>query len=95
MKTAQLLAEVGQPNSMVDYSIRPVIVRIRTPNNTNHRNIFRVSPGDGVDDAESADGERHDARADANAAGSGETVCGIAGVELVAAADVAEPGLGG
>lgn len=72
--------------------IRSIIVRIRTSDYTNHRKILAVSSGDGVDDAEAADGERDDARADTFS--TRVAVGCVASVELIAAADHVELRLG-
>lgn len=50
---------------MVKNSIRPIIIRIGTTNYTNNREIFRISTGYSVKDAEAADHERDGAGADA------------------------------
>ena len=73
---------------MVQDPVGPIVIRIGTPNNTYQRQILTIRPRDRVQHAEPADGERDDARADAPAARV--AVGGVAGVELVAAADDVE-----
>lgn len=77
---------------MVEDPIRPVVVGVGPADDADNRKVLAVRAGDGVDDAQTADGEGHDARADAP--GPSVPVGGVPGVELVAAADVSEPGLG-
>lgn len=92
LKAPELLAEVRQPNSVVKNSVCPVVIGVGTTDYANERQVLAVRAGDRVEDAEAADGEGHDARADA--AGAGVAVSGVPGVELVAAADVVEARLG-
>lgn len=77
---------------MVEDPIGAVVVGIGSSDDAYHRKIFAVRAGDGVEDAESADSEGHDARADT--LGAGVAVGGVAGVELVATADEVELRLG-
>lgn len=92
LKTPKLLAEIRQPDGMVKYPVRPVVVGVGPADDADHRQVLAVGPGDGVEHAEPADGERHDAGPDAP--GAGVAVGGVPGVELVAAADEVEPRLG-
>ncbi|KAJ1416241.1 hypothetical protein SESBI_17416 [Sesbania bispinosa] len=59
------------------------VVGVGSTNDANHRQVLTVRSGDGVDHAQSTDGERHDASS--NAAAPRVTVGGVPGVELVAA----------
>lgn len=86
------MTEIRQSDGVVENPIRAVIVRIGATHDADDRQILAVSAGDGVDDAESADGEGSDAGA--YAPGAGVSVRRITGVELVAAADEVELGLG-
>lgn len=77
---------------MVEDPVGAVVVGIGSSDDANHWQILAVSSGDGVEDAESADGEGDHAGADA--LGARVAVGGVAGVELVAAADEVETRLG-
>lgn len=68
--------------------VSTVVVGIRSPNYANHGKILTVSSGDGVEDAETTDGEGDDAGA--NTLSTSVAVGGVAGVKLVAAADDVE-----
>lgn len=92
LEATQFLREIRKPNGVVEDSIRPVIVGIGPSDDTNHGEVLGIRTGDGVEDAEAADGEGD--RASADPARAGEAVCGVAGIELVAAADEVEAGLG-
>jgi len=91
-KAPELMAEVRQTNGVVKNSVCPVVIGVGTTDYANERQVLAVRPGDRVEDAETANGEGHDARADA--AGAGVAVSGVPGVELVAAANVVEARLG-
>lgn len=77
---------------MVEDPVGAVVVRIGSSDDANHRQILAVSSGNGVEDAESSDGEGDDASTDAP--GTRVSVGGIASVEFVAAADEVEAWLG-
>lgn len=77
---------------MVEDPIRAVVVGVRPTDYANDRQVLTVRTSDGVQDAEPADCKGNDARADAP--GTRVAVGGVAGVELVAAADEVEAGLG-
>lgn len=77
---------------MVEDSVGSVIVGVGTTDDANERQVLTVRAGDRIQNAESADGERDDARADA--AGPRVAVGGVPGIKLVTAADVVQPGLG-
>lgn len=72
--------------------IGAIIVCVRPSDDADHGEVLTVRAGDGVEDAEAADGEGDNARADT--ASTCVAIGGIAGVELVAAADVGEARLG-
>ncbi|GFY82426.1 thiamine pyrophosphate dependent pyruvate decarboxylase family protein [Actinidia rufa] len=80
-------------DGVVKDSVSAVIVGIRAANDADDGEVLAVGACDGVEDAEAADGEGDD-DAGADTAGAGETVGGVAGVELVATADEVEPRLG-
>ena len=92
LKTAIFLAEIGNPDGMMKNPIGTVIVRIRTSTDAYNREILTVRAGNCVDHTEASEGEGDDAGTDAALARV--SVGGVAGVELVAAADVVEAGLG-
>lgn len=92
LEAPHLLREVRQPDRVVKDAVRAIIIRIGTTHDADNRQVLAVGARDGVENAQAADGEGHDAGA--NAAGAGVAVCGVAGIELVAAADVCETLLG-
>lgn len=65
-----------------------IVVGVRPTNDANEGQVLTVSSSNSVEHAESTDGERHDAGADA--ACSSVAVSGVPSVELVAAADEVE-----
>jgi hypothetical protein len=92
LKAPELLAKVRQTNGVVKNSVGPIVIGVGTTYYANERQVLAVRAGDRVDNAEAANGEGHDTRADA--AGAGVTISGVPGVELVAAAYVLETRLG-
>ena len=92
LEASDFLAEVRQPNSVVENSISTVVVGVGTSDDTNDRKVLTVSAGDGVENAEPADSEGDNTCTDA--AGPGVAVGGVASVELVTAANVVETRLG-
>jgi len=72
--------------------ISPKIIGIRPSHNADHRQVLAVRARDGVEHRQPADGECDDAGP--NTTGPGVAVGRVAGIELIAAADVGEPGLG-
>lgn len=77
---------------MVKNSVGSVIIGVGPSNNTNHRQILTVRSGNRVQYTEPTDRESNRARADATRARV--AVSGVSSVELVAAANVGESGLG-
>ena len=77
---------------MVKHSVGAVVVGVGPSDDADQRQVLAVRAGDGVEHAKAANGERHDARADATR--PGVAVGGVPGVQLVAAADVGEARLG-
>ena len=75
---------------MMEDSIRSVIISIGASDDADDGEIFAVGAGDGVEDAQTADGKRDDASADA--ARSRVTVGSIPGIQFVTASDVRQPG---
>jgi hypothetical protein len=73
---------------MMKNSVSTVVIRIRSTDYTNQRQILTVRSSNGVENTKSADGERDSART--NAARPSVSVSGVSGVELVAAADEVE-----
>ena len=73
---------------MVEDPVGAVVVGVGSADDADEGEVLAVGAGDGVEDAEAADGEGDDARA--NALGARVAVGGVAGVELVAAADEVE-----
>lgn len=72
--------------------IGPVIIGVGPTDYTNDRQVLAAGTGNSVQDAEPAHSESDDTRA--HAPGASVAVGGVPGVELVAAADEVEPGLG-
>lgn len=72
--------------------IGPVVIRIGPTNDTDHRQVLTVRAGDGVENTQPTNGESHDARA--HSPGPRVAIGGVAGIELVAAADQVELRLG-
>jgi len=77
---------------MMQDPVGSIIIRIRASDYTNDWEILTVRAGDGVDYTQATDGEGDDTGADATS--TGVAVGCVAGVKLVAAADVVELGLG-
>lgn len=77
---------------MVEDPVGAIVVGIGSTNYANHRKILAVSSSDGVEDAESTDGEGDDARA--NALSTRVAVGSVSGVKFVTAADEVELRLG-
>lgn len=73
---------------MMQDPVGTVIVRVRTSDDANHREILTVRAGDCVEDTQPSDCERHDARADASS--PSVTVGCVPCIELIAAADQVE-----
>lgn len=69
-----------------------VVIGIGPADYTNHRQVLTVRAGNSIDHAQPANRERDDAGA--NSPGPGIAVGGVPGVELVAATDRVELGLG-
>lgn len=69
-----------------------VVIGVRTPHDTYHRKVLAVGTGDGVEHTQASDGEGDNACSDT--AGPSVAISGVAGVELVAASNEVEPGLG-
>ena len=77
---------------MVKNPVGAVIVRIRSTNYTNHRQILTIGTRNCVQNAEAAHSERH--HTSSHAPRTGVAVGSVAGIEFVAAADVVELRLG-
>lgn len=77
---------------MVKDPVCSIVVRVRSTNDANERQILTVSSGDSVDYAETTNGKGNNASSDAT--GAGIAVGGVAGVELVAATNKVELRLG-
>jgi len=92
LEAAELLGEVREADGVVQDAVGAVVVGVGTAHDADHGEVLAVRAGDGVEHAEPADGERDGAGADAT--GAGVPVGGVPGVELVAAADEAQPRLG-
>lgn len=92
LEASKLLAEIGQPDRVMEDPVSAKVITVRTTDNTNEGQILTVSTSNSIKNTEAADGEGNDTRADAT--GPSVAIGGVAGVELVAAADDVEPGLG-
>ena len=92
LEAAELLREVGEADGVVEDAVGPVVVGVGPAGDADDGQVLAVGARDGVEHAEAPDGERDGARPDAPRAGV--TIGGVPGVELVAAADEAQPGLG-
>ena len=92
LEASDFLAEIRQADRVVENPISTVVVGVGTSDDTDDGEVLTVSAGDGVENAEAADGEGDDTGADA--AGPSVAVGGVACVELVTAADVVKTRLG-
>lgn len=92
MKASKLLGEIRKPNCMVQDPVSAIIVGIGATHNANHRQILTVSTSNGVQHAKPTDSESD--HTCTHALGSSIAISGVAGVELVAAADQVEFRLG-
>lgn len=88
LETPQLLAEIRQTNGMMKNPVSPVIIGIRTPNNTNHRKILTISTSDRIKNAEPTDGKRNNTGT--NTARAGITVSGVSRIKLITATDISK-----
>lgn len=91
LEAAELLAEIGQPDGVMEDPVGAIVVGVGTADDANERQILTVGTGNGVENTEPADSEGDDARTDAT--GASVAVSRVAGVELVTAADEVEPRL--
>lgn len=92
LEAPKLLSKIGQPDRVVEDPVRAVIVGVRPTYYADDRQVLAARTGDRVQHTEPADSERNDARS--NPPGARVAVSSITGVELVAAADEVEAGLG-
>lgn len=92
LEAAELLGEIGKADGVVEDPVGAVVVGVWTTNDADDGEVLGVSAGNGVENAQPADGEGDSAGADATR--SGVAVRGIAGVELVTASDKAEARFG-
>ena len=91
LEAAELLGEVGDADGVVEDAVGAVVVGVGPADDADDGQVLAVGAGDGVEDAEAADGEGDGAGADA--AWARVPIGRVPGVELVAAADEAEAGL--
>jgi hypothetical protein len=92
LEAAELLREVGEADGVVEDAVGPVVVGVGPAGDADDGQVLAVGARDGVEHAEPPDCERDGAGPDA--ARARVPVGGVPGVELVAAADEAQAGLG-
>lgn len=92
LEAPELLAKIRQSNGVVKNSIGAIIISIGSSNNTNHREILTISPSNGVEHTKPTHSKRD--HTSPNATRPGIPVSGVASIELIAAPNVGEPGLG-
>nr|GMC81617.1 hypothetical protein GW17_00029875 [Ipomoea batatas] len=92
LKTPELLGEIRQADGVVQDPVGAVVVGVWAADDANHREILTVGAGDGVEHAQPAHREGDHTRA--HPVGARVAVRGVAGVELVTAADHAQLRLG-
>lgn len=73
---------------MVEDTVGAIVIGVRATDDADDREVLAVGTGDGVDDAEATHSEGDDAGT--HASGASIAICGIASIELVAAADELE-----
>lgn len=91
MEAPEFLAEIRQPNGVMQDPVRAEVVSVGSTHDANHRKVLTVRAGNCVDHTQPAHSERHHARADA--AAPCVTISGVPGIEFVATSDVGEFGL--
>lgn len=91
LKAPKLLAKIRQPNSVVKNPAGSIVIRVGSSNYTNQRQVLTVGSSDRIENTEPPHSESNNTRADATRASV--AISGVAGVELVAAANVGEPRL--
>lgn len=91
LETSIFLAEIRDSNGVMQDPVGAEVVRIRAPDNANHREILTVCSSNGVDDTEPSDSERDDHCT--NAFPPSVALSSVSGVDLVAASDVVDAGL--
>lgn len=92
LEAPKLLGKIGQPDGVMEDPVGAVVIGIGPPDDADHGEVLAVGAGDGIEDAEPANSEGDNAGTDA--AGAGIAVGGIASIELIAAANIGEAGLG-
>jgi hypothetical protein len=88
LETTKFLTEIRNADSVMQDPVTAVIVGVGTTHDANERQVLTVSSGDGVDDAQTPDGEGD--HHGSHTLPSGVPIRGIAGIDLVAATDVVQ-----
>lgn len=88
LEAPEFLAEIRQPNGMMEDPVSAEVVRVGPTNDTYQRQVLTIRAGDRVDHAQPPNGERDNTRAYATA--PRVPIGGIPGVEFVAAPDHVE-----
>lgn len=88
MEAPELLAEIRQPNGVMQDPVRAEVIRVGATHDANQWKVLTVRAGNRVDHTKPPHSERHHARADAPA--PRVAVGGVPGIEFVAASDVGE-----
>jgi len=92
LEAPEFLAEIRQPNGVMQDPVRAEVVRVRPTHDANQWKVLTVRAGNSVDHTQAPHCERHHAGADA--AAPRVAVGGVPSIEFVAASDVGELWLG-
>jgi hypothetical protein len=91
LEAPQFLGEIRQPDGVMQNPVRAVIVRVGSTYDANQWKVLTICTGNGIQHTEPTDGEGDSTGADT--ATPGIAICSIPGVQFIATANQAQPGL--